>query len=103
MLDAASRALIRELGLSVFEFSSWQPPESGSSSAEFGARMGHVPHYLQHEMYVLSAKNKRVSIQLLRGDTIHDKFIRFEELLFLILALALLELPLIWVQFYQVL
>lgn len=35
---------------------------------------------LLDEMYVLSAGNKRVSIQLLGGDKIQDKLSRFEEL-----------------------
>ncbi|VVA94930.1 unnamed protein product [Arabis nemorensis] len=34
----------------------------------------------EDEMYVLSAKNKRVSIQLLGGDKIQDKLSHFEEL-----------------------
>ncbi|CAA7052339.1 unnamed protein product [Microthlaspi erraticum] len=34
----------------------------------------------EDEMYVLSTKNKRVSIQLLGGDKIQDKLSRFEEL-----------------------
>ncbi|CAN8235531.1 unnamed protein product [Cochlearia groenlandica] len=34
----------------------------------------------EDEMYVLSAKNKRVSIQLLGGEKIQDKLSRFEEL-----------------------
>lgn len=36
--------------------------------------------FLLDEMYVLSAGNRRVSIQLLGGDKIQDKLSRFEEL-----------------------
>lgn len=46
----------------------------------FGKFLVHESNFLADEMYVLSARNNRVSIQLLGKDKIQDKLSRFEEL-----------------------
>lgn len=39
-----------------------------------------VSYYVAEEMYVLSASNRRVSVQLVGKEQIEDKLSRFEEL-----------------------